>query len=380
MRLHGHALPNASGQGRLKHSPPVSELEAASYRIPTDTPEADGTLRWNATTLVVVHACAADEVGVGYSYTDRAAASLIEETLKPCVLNSPAFDTPACWNRMAAAVRNLGRPGLCAMAISAVDTALWDLKARLLGVPLVDLLGTARESVPIYGSGGFTSYADERLTKQMQEWADCGIQRIKMKVGADPDSDLDRVQGVRRRVGPDVQLFVDANGAYSAKQALSFAESFAAEGVVWLEEPVSSDDLAGLRLVRERAPPGMDIAAGEYGFDEFYFRRMLDARAVDVLQADVTRCCGLTGFVRADALARASNVPLSSHCAPALHVHACCASANVRHIEYFYDHVRIERMLFDGAPEPRNGQLTAQRDRAGCGLTLRRSDAERYRT
>lgn len=329
--------------------------------------------------MIIVHLHAGDQVGLGYSYTGRAAASLVCDALQPCVIGQPAFDIAGCWGRMLASVRNLGRPGLCAMAISAVDAALWDLKAHLLDVPLLDLFGAARGSVPLYGSGGFTSYDEARLTAQLQDWVECGIERIKMKIGADPDADLDRVRRVRRCIGPKARLFVDANGAYSVKQALSFAEAFAAESVVWFEEPVSSDDLPGLRLIRERSPAGMDIAAGEYGFDELYFRRMLDAQAVDVLQADATRCCGLTGFLRADVLAAASNIPLSSHCAPALHVHACCASSNVRHMEYFYDHVRIERLLFDGAPEPHEGRLAAPRDRPGCGLQLRRQDAERYR-
>ncbi len=127
--------------------------------------------------------------------------------------------------------------------------------------------------------------------------------------------------------------------------------------MVWFEEPVSSDDLAGLRLIRDRAPPGMDIAAGEYGYDAFHFRDLLDAGAVDVLQADATRCCGITGLLQADALAWAANVPLSIHCAPALHLQAALCLQRLKHLEWFHDHVRIESMLLDGAPWAGTGAL-----------------------
>src|SRR5204863_2488614 len=134
-----------------------------------------------------------------------------------------------------------------------------------------------------------------------------------------------------------VELMVDANGAYSPKRALDWAERYAAQGASWFEEPVSSDDLAGLRLLRERAPAGMAIAAGEYGWDEPYFERMLAAGAVDVLQADVTRCGGITGLLAVDGLCAARSMPLSAHCAPAISAHACCGLLSLEHLEYFHD-------------------------------------------
>jgi L-alanine-DL-glutamate epimerase-like enolase superfamily enzyme len=199
-----------------------------------------------------------------------------------------------------------------------------------------------------------------------------------MKIGTDPAADPERVRKAREAIGPNTELFVDANGAYSRKQALAFAEIFTEYGVSWFEEPVSSDDLEGLRLLRDRAPAGMDITAGEYGYDLFYFRRMLDAGAVDVLQADATRCAGITGFLQVGALCEARPLPLSAHCGPSLHAHPCCAVGRVRHVEYFHDHVRIEHMLFDGALTPVNGALRPDLSRPGLGLEFKRADAERY--
>jgi L-alanine-DL-glutamate epimerase-like enolase superfamily enzyme len=280
---------------------------------------------------------------------------------------------------MVHAIRNLGRPGISSMAISAVDASLWDLKARLLELPLVTLLGQRRDSAPIYGSGGFTSYSREQLQRQLGDWVASGIPRVKMKIGRHPGADPGRVAAAREAIGPDAELFVDANGAYSRKEALALAEIFAAEsGITWFEEPVSSDDLEGLHLIRDRAPSGMAIAAGEYGYDLWYFRRMLEANAVDVLQADATRCAGITGFLRVDALVESRSMQLSAHCGPGLHVHPCCAINNFRHMEYFHDHVRIEHMLFDGALTPVHGALRPDLSRPGMGLELKPADAARY--
>jgi L-alanine-DL-glutamate epimerase-like enolase superfamily enzyme len=275
--------------------------------------------------------------------------------------------------------RNLGRPGITSMAIAAVDVALWDLKARVIGLPLCQLLGMVRERVPVYGSGGFTAYSPERLADQLGTWVDQGIPRVKMKVGSSPDEDPRRVLLAREAIGPSAELFVDANGAYSRKQALELAQRFRSEArVSWFEEPVSSDDLDGLRLIRDRAPAGMDIAAGEYGYDAPYFRRMLEARAVDVLQADVTRCAGITELRGVDALCRARSKPLSLHCSPTIHANVGPALQTLVHLEYFHDHVRIEHMLFDGVLTPVAGELRPDLTRPGIGLDFKRADAARF--
>jgi L-alanine-DL-glutamate epimerase-like enolase superfamily enzyme len=363
---------------RRRIEAPIERIGVSAFRIPTDAPESDGTLEWTSTTLVLVEARAGGETGIGYSYTGRASATLVDDVLTGVVTGRDAMDTPACWQAMVDAIRNLGRPGIAACAIAAIDAALWDLKARIVALPLVDLLGRSRDTVAVYGSGGFTSYTDARLAEQLGGWTRDGIRAVKMKVGREPGRDVARVKAARAAIGPGAALFVDANGAYARKQALGFADDFAGLGVTWFEEPVSSDDLEGLRLVRDRAPPPMDVAAGEYGYDAFYFRRMCEAGAVDVLQADATRCLGITGFLRAAALADAFGLPVSSHCAPSIHAHACCAAPRVRHLEYFHDHVRIERLLFDGVLEPVDGALAPARDRAGLGLVLKRADADRY--
>jgi L-alanine-DL-glutamate epimerase-like enolase superfamily enzyme len=358
---------------------PVQELDVGAFTVPTDAPEADGTLAWSATTLVVVHAHGAGEWGLGYTYADVSTAKLIESKLAGVVRGSDAMTPQAAWASMVHEIRNLGRPGIASMAIAAVDLALWDLKARILGLPLCRLLGMAHDRVPVYGSGGFTSYGLDRLAEQLGGWVERGIPRVKMKVGSSPGEDPERVRCARQTIGPNTELFVDANGAYSRKQALALAERFRTESdVSWLEEPVSSDDLQGLRLLRDRGPGGMAIAAGEYGYDVGYFRRMLEAGAVDVLQADVTRCAGITELLRVGALCRARSMPLSLHCGPSIHLHPALALEPLVHLEYFHDHVRIEQLLFDGVQRPRGGALHPDLERPGIGLEFKHADAQRY--
>jgi L-alanine-DL-glutamate epimerase-like enolase superfamily enzyme len=358
---------------------PIERVDVSAYTVPTDSPESDGTYTWDKTTIVIVEVHGGGKTGLGYTYADVSTAKLISSMLSNVVKGRDVMSVPACWMAMVESIRNLGRPGIASMAIAAVDAALWDLKARLLDLPLVTLLGASREAAPIYGSGGFTSYSQEQLQNQLGGWVAMGIPRVKMKIGRDPDADPMRVAHAREAIGPDTELFVDANGAYSRKEALALANIFAAEyGVTWFEEPVSSDDLEGLHLIRDRAPAGMDIAAGEYGYDLWYFRHMLEAGAVDVLQADATRCAGITGFMRVAALVESRSMQLSSHCGPSLHVHVCCSVPNFRHMEYFHDHARIEHMFFDGVLEPVNGELRPDLTRPGMGLEFKRADAAKY--
>jgi L-alanine-DL-glutamate epimerase-like enolase superfamily enzyme len=357
-----------------------SRVRARAYKIPTDAPEADGTMAWDSTTLVTAHVEGGGESGFGYTYTHGCAAHLIASKLAEAIASCDVMDVPAAWQAMRHAVRNMGAEGIAANAISALDAALWDLKAKLLGLPLAVLLGRAREAVPIYGSGGFTTYGDAQLTEQLRGWVEReGCRWVKMKIGTHPDQDPHRVAVARKAIGNSAALFVDANGALDASRAVQMAEWLAGEfGVAWFEEPVTSDDLVALRLVRKRAPGGMEIAAGEYAYRPEYVRHMLEARAVDVQQVDATRCLGVTGFLRAAALCEAHNVDLSGHCAPSIHLHAACAAPRLRHLEWFHDHARIEKMLFDGAPTPREGAIRPDLSRPGLGIALKQADAEHY--
>ena len=362
--------------------PIVRDITTSTYVIPTDAPEADGTLAWDKTTMVVASVRAGTARGIGWTYAAAAAAGVIADVLAGAITGRSAMDVPGAAEAMARAVRNIGRPGIAATAISAVDIALWDLKARLLGVSVTRLLGQASDGVPIYGSGGFTSYDEHQTREQLAGWVEKDrIPRVKIKIGESWGSrehrDLERVALAREVIGPDTELYVDANGGYPVGQAVRVGHRLEEFGVTWFEEPVSSQDLAGLAAVRRQILP--DVAAGEYSWSLADSARLIDAGAVDCLQLDVTRCGGITEFLRGSALAAAHNLQVSGHCAPNLHARVGAAVPNLRHVEYFHDHQRIEQMLFDGALNPADGALAPDPDQPGLGLTLRESDADRYR-
>ena len=360
--------------------PLVEGLEVGTYRVPTDAPESDGTLKWDHTDVVIVQMTAGGSKGLGWSYAAKGAADIVDGILRAIVVGRPAFSVEGASSAMNHGLRNVGVPGAGSMAVAAVDIAMWDLKAKLLDLSLFDLFGAFREGVELYGSGGFTSYSEERLADQLGSWAAQGMRRVKMKVGRDPAADPRRVHVARKAIGESVALFVDANGAYSRKEALELAGRFAGESnVSWFEEPRPSDDLEGLRLLRDRGPAGMDIAAGEYGDVPGYFLRMLQVGAVDCLQADATRCGGYTGFLKVASLCESFQMPLSAHCAPQLHAHIGCAVSGLRHVEFFHDHDRIDRILFEGALEPLKGRLYPDRSRPGHGMALKAADACHYR-
>jgi L-alanine-DL-glutamate epimerase-like enolase superfamily enzyme len=304
----------------------IEQMRVSIYKIPTDGPEADGTIEWNSTTMIIVRLKCGNLEGLGYTYAHAAAAKVIHETLFPILQKSDPLDVSNIWKEMLRAVRNFGHQGVVASAISAVDVALWDLKAKILQIPLIKLWGQVRSSIPVYGSGGFTTYSRNQLQKQLSGWREQGLQMMKIKVGSVPSQDAERVNWSREAIGDDAALFVDANGAYTRRQALSMAEKFSKARITWFEEPVPSDDLEGLAWLKSQVPADIQIAAGEYGYDLLYFKNMLAAQATDVLQADATRCLGFSGFLQAASLCEAFSQPLSAHTAPSLHLHVTCAS------------------------------------------------------
>ena len=357
----------------------IQQLQTSAFKIPTATPEADGTLQWDHTTLVLVEIKAGGKIGIGYTYGDASAAFIIDRSLKKFVIGKNIFDIPAITNSLIQKIRNDGHCGIAMMAVSAIDNALWDLKAKILEQPLCVVLGKVRSQMLLYGSGGFTNYSDEQVAEQFNHWEESGIKFLKMKIGTEPGRDVERVKAARSMIDKETKIFVDANGAYTVKQAIEKSQQFVEYGVYWFEEPVPSDDLKGLRFIRERVPSPINIAAGEYGYNLPYFEQMLSSKAVDCLQADATRCGGISNFLKAGYVAEAFQIPFSSHCAPAIHLHAAMSLSSFYIAEYFFDHVRIEGMLFDGAATVAEGYLRPDLSRPGLGIEFKHRDAEKFK-
>lgn len=358
---------------------PVDDLLVSAYTIPTDKPESDGTLEWKQTTMILVKVRSGGKEGIGYTYGDIAIVDVISSMLSPLVLDRDPMDVMAIQGALVRHIRNNGQSGLAMMAVSAIDIALWDLKAKLLDLPLCRLLGQERDSMAIYGSGGFTSYTDQELREQLEGWVNQGIGAVKMKVGRDKAADEHRVGVARDAIGEHIGLYVDANGAYTVSEALTQAQLFSGFNVDWLEEPVPAELKEQLQLIRQQLSGGMRIVAGEYGYTLNDFRALLEANAVDVLQADATRCGGITGFLKAGNLCEAFRIPLSSHCAPSVHLHPSMALPGFSIAEYFHDHVLIEQSFFDGTGQLRNGRLYPDLSRPGIGLVFRDREAQAYR-
>ncbi len=357
---------------------PVRNLRVSAYDIPASSPESDGTLSWDQTTLVLVELEAGDVTGIGYTYGHEATAMVIHKTLAPLVLGKNVLDIPGIYREMVARIRNEGQCGIAMMAVSAVDVALWDTKGKLLSQPLCSLFGQSRECVPVYGSGGFTNYNDQQLGRQIESWLEAGIRAVKIKIGRESSRMMHRVRLSRDVMGPRCSFYVDANGAFTVEETREVFPVLEASRVEWFEEPVIAEDLAGLRQVRQQVNRSMRIAAGEYGYHPRYFLRMAEFGAVDVLQADATRCGGFSGFLEVAAISQAAGLPFSSHCAPALHLHAALCCPSFFSAEYFHDHLRIESMLFDGVPVPRDGLLFPDLSGAGMGLEFKKADAQRF--
>lgn len=358
---------------------PIENVKTSAYTVPTETPEADGTIEWDSTTIVIVQIEAGGKTGIGYTYADGVTAAFIRNNLQSIVIGKDALDIATVTETCIRAIRNNGSCGIAMMAVSAVDNALWDLKGKLLDLPLCNLLGTARSEILIYGSGGFTNYSTRQLQQQFSNWAGDGIGYMKMKVGTKPEDDPERVRQARSAIGESNELFVDANGAYSVKQALEMGKEFETYQISWYEEPVPSDNLNGLQFIRDHSLDKVRIAAGEYGYNLPYFSQMLQCKAVDVLQADATRCGGITNYLKAGYLAEAYQIPFSSHCAPWLHLHASLALPSFFISEYFFDHQRIEKLFFDGILPPENGYLSPNLQLPGLGLILKEKDIQNYK-
>ncbi|HWB28003.1 MAG TPA: enolase C-terminal domain-like protein [Chitinophagaceae bacterium] len=357
----------------------ITQVKTAAYTIPTSTPESDGTKEWRQTTMVLVELSAGGKTGLGYTYSNAAAWYMIEKSLKEIILSQDCLQIEKITQLLLHEIRNDGDCGVAMMAVSAINNALWDLKAKLFGMPLYKLLNAVHGQMAIYGSGGFTSYTNKQTQQQFERWASQGITSFKMKIGREPGKDEERVKQARNAIANNAALFVDANGAYTVKQALAEAEHFKKYNVSWFEEPVTSGNLAGLQFIRSHAPAQYNIAAGEYGYNLPYFKKMMDAGAVDILQADATRCGGISNFLKAGYLCEAYQLPFSSHCAPAIHLHAALALPSFYIAEYFHDHERIENMLFDGMAGPVNGFLQPDSNAPGLGITFKYKDAEKFK-
>ena len=310
--------------------------------------------------------------GLGICQAAPGTRQVIETALKDVLIGQDPFAIEKLWNDMFWRVRGYGRKGVALCALSGVDIGLWDLKAKALGLPLYRLLGPYAESVPIYGSGGWTNFSQDELVAEMTDYVEQGIKRVKMKVGKDfgrsEREDIQRLAAVRKAVGDDVAIYVDANNGYYAKQAIYMAREFEQFQVGWFEEPVLADDIQGLAEIRRAI--NIPVATGEHEYTKYGFKELIAGGGADIVQPDVSRVGGVTEWMKVAHMAHASNLPVAPHAVQLVHLHLTCATPNLKVVEYMNMALETDRLWYTEFPQQRDGMWAPFPDRPGLGLEL----------
>jgi len=310
--------------------------------------------------------------GLGTSAGSTAVQAVVEDSLKEVLIGEDPFNIEKLWNLMFWTVRGVGRKGIAFCAISALDIALWDLKAKALNLPLYRLLGPYTDTVPVYGSGGWTNFSESELVAEQVGYVERGFPRVKMKVGKDfgmsEDEDVKRLAAVRKAVGDDVEIYVDANNGYYAKQAIRMSQIFEQFDVKWFEEPVLADDIEGLSVISQSTT--IPVATGEHEYTKYGFKELISRGGADIVQPDIGRVGGVTEWMKVAHIAHGFNLPVAPHAYQLIHLHVACATPNLKVVEYLGVSDQSDRVWYTEFPEPVNGMWSPYPDRPGLGLEL----------
>lgn len=366
----------------------ITDVTTTLLRHPEGRPIQDATIyppppgtRGRSQLFIHVHTDAGLE-GLGLSIPGRAVQAVVEQNLKHLLVGRDPFNIEWLWERMFWEIRTYGRKGIAFCAISAVDMALWDLKAKALGLPLYRLLGPYHERVPIYGSGGWTDFDERELVAEQTDYINrLGVRAVKMKVAKDfgksEREDIVRLDAVRKAIGDDVELLVDANNGYYAKQAIRMARHFEERRVGWFEEPVLADDIDGLAAISRATT--IPIATGEHEYTKYGFKDLIARGGVDIVQPDVGRVGGVTEWMKVAHLAHAFNLPVAPHAFQLVHLHLAMCTPNLRLVEYLGVTEQGDQIWFTDFPQPKDGWWAPYPDRPGLGLELNPRVVEQYR-
>jgi L-alanine-DL-glutamate epimerase-like enolase superfamily enzyme len=312
--------------------------------------------------------------GIGVTYHEvggEATRELIARNITPKLIGRDPLETEAIWQEFFHYLRGVGRKGLMYCALSAVDIALWDLKGKIVDLPLYRLLGGNRTKVPVYASGGWTSYTDEELVAEMQGMVARGFKTIKCKVGFEGGQnirrDAERIRKVREAVGPDIQLLVDANNSFDAATAIQLANRIREFDITFFEEPVFADDIAG--LARFKRGTDIPLATGEHEYTKFGVRDLVANEAADIVQVDGARAGGYTEMLKCAAITQAWNLKFAPHAMENIHLQLVAALPNALFLERLLMFEELTAKVFDNAPVPVDGFMHVP-DLPGLGLRL----------
>jgi L-alanine-DL-glutamate epimerase-like enolase superfamily enzyme len=361
----------------------ITRVESDLLHIPLSRPRASpmeaaaGRLNHIVLLLAQVHTDSG-LVGTGFAYalqsSGRAFHATLVDDLAPLVVGEDPLDHERLASKVYWRMQTVGRRGLVPQAYSAIDVALWDIKGLAANLPLYKLLGGARESAECYGSDtAWLWMSAEEILEASRPYLDQGLKGIKVKVGAKPEEDYDKLTQLREAWGDDVWIAVDANERYDYITALAMGRFYEEEiGVGWFEEPITCEDIAGHARLAEKLE--VPIAAGEMLFSLDEFERYIERDALAVLQPDVTRVNGITGWLKIAALAERHHLPVSPHLLPEIGVHLACGLPVVTSVEY----MPWLYPVFTNPPAIVNGRLVPPAG-AGLGLELNQDVIAKYR-
>jgi len=355
------------------HSPEGKPIQDATIPTPKNGSGGRGQ--------IFVHIKTDEDIeGLGMTYASPGVIDVIENSLKQELVGKDPLDIEQLWNSMYWKVRGYGRKGIAFCAISAIDIGLWDLKGKYVNLPLYKLLGAYTDSVPVYGSGGWTNFSERELIEEMTGYVADGIPRIKMKVGKDfglsEREDIERVAAVRKAVGDDVSIYIDANNGYYRKQAIYMAKEFEQFQIGWLEEPLIPDDIDGMADISRAT--SIPIATGEHEYTKYGFRDLIGRGGVDIVQPDIGRVGGVTEWMKVAHLAHSFNLPVAPHALQLAHLHVACATPNLKVVEYMNVSLEGDELWYIDFPKQKNGYWSPYPDKPGLGLELDHYSVVKY--
>jgi L-alanine-DL-glutamate epimerase-like enolase superfamily enzyme len=358
----------------------IARIRSQIVRLPADEPLADGRTAAGTRDMVVVKIATQDGVeGLGVTFFGAALVATLQaavDELGALTIGEDPHRLEDIVDKLRTAAGSSGPPGIFTLALSAIDTALWDIRGKALGLPVSSLMGAFRDQVPAYASGALmrtlslqeVEIAARRLVER--GWTAMKTQ-LALPGGTSPELEVERIRAIREIIGPEVRLMCDINQRWTVPEAISIGQRLEPYHLHWLEDITTCDDYSG--IARVAAKLTTPIAGGEYLYGITPFRHILEAGSVDIVMIDLVRVGGITQWRKVAGMAEAYNLPVVSHLIPEVHVHLMAAIPNGHLLEY----MPWTRRLFEDPPLPVKGVMAVPRE-PGLGLTFTRAINDRF--
>jgi L-alanine-DL-glutamate epimerase-like enolase superfamily enzyme len=358
----------------------ITGLDVHRFTKLYDQPISNGKYTYNATNIVICQVHTDEGIsGVGWTHGKNIVFNTIKR-LEDYVKGEDPFNVERIWNKMYLP-KIFGRKGLTTRAISAVDIALWDIKGKVAGKPLYQLLGGYRDEVPVYIAGGYyeTGKSNELLQEEMKDNIAKGVKAIKMKIGRlSIKEDVERIKAVQNSLSNNVDILVDANNSYSRNEALRMGRELDKLGVYWFEEPIACDDFAGLAKLGNKIDT--PIASGENEYTRYGFRDMIDSGSVDIINADAQVLGGITEWKKVADFASAHHILVAPHGDQEIHVHLVASISNGLIVEYYDTNTNVLRdRMFKNKLKLKNNGMVSPLNKPGIGVELNLEAIEEFR-